>query len=69
MRRWTFGAKQSVEKLDLELDFGVAQRFTAAISGLFSVLALAAEGDYGPARRVLSKLKCTPSLPLILRGL
>jgi hypothetical protein len=34
----------------------VAQRFTAAISGLFSVLALAAEGDCGAHNGFFSKL-------------
>jgi hypothetical protein len=48
-------ALQFAEKLDLEFAFGVAQRFcfwvaqrfTAAITGLFSVSALAAEGNCG----------------------
>jgi hypothetical protein len=56
MRRWTFGAKHSVEKLHLELDFGWRSGFTAAISGLFSVLASAAEGDYGAHQEFFSKL-------------
>jgi len=34
----------------------VAQRFTAAMSGLFSVLALAAEGDHHPHKEFFSKL-------------
>jgi hypothetical protein len=34
----------------------VAQRFTAAISGLFSVLALAAEGDCAVHKEFFSKL-------------
>jgi hypothetical protein len=36
-------AQQAAEKLDLELGFGWRQRFSAAITGLFSVAALAAE--------------------------
>jgi hypothetical protein len=34
----------------------VAQRFTAAISGLFSAPALAAEGDCGAHKEFFSKL-------------
>ncbi len=47
-------AKEAVlvaEKLDFEFDFGVAQRFTAAITGLCSVPASAAE-RHGPAVQI-----------------
>jgi hypothetical protein len=58
-------ALQFAEKLDLEFAFGwhsgslcfwVAQRFTAAITGLFSVSALAAEGNCGAHKEFFSKL-------------
>jgi hypothetical protein len=53
---WCLPAVQSAEKLDLEFDFGW-RRFTAAISDLFSVLALAAEGDSGVHEESFSKLR------------
>jgi hypothetical protein len=37
-------ASEVAEKLDLDFDFWVAQRFAAAINLLFSKAALAAEG-------------------------
>jgi hypothetical protein len=47
-------ALQSAEKLDFCSCFWVAQRFTAAITGLFSVTALAAEGDCGARQEFFS---------------
>jgi hypothetical protein len=47
---------QFAEKLDFCPCFWVAQRFTAAKKGFFSVPALAAEGDYRAPNEFFSKL-------------
>jgi len=49
-------ALQIAEKLDFVLCFWVAQRFSAAITGLFSATASAAEDDCGARYEFFSNL-------------